>query len=397
MNDALNVLLALIRFEIKGEALSDDIKNLITPSVINDVTALARTHDIANIAADALMKNGFISRSDEHAAELLKQLDLSVMRCAQHDFALAEASEALCKAKIPHIPLKGSVIKNLYPQPWMRTSCDIDILVREDDFEPARKVIESLGYEYYKQTRHDVSLASGSVHIELHFSLVEDQRANEASSVLASVWDESSPVENGYRYVMSDAMFYFYGIAHIVKHFESAGCGIRQIIDLYILDELPGFDLSARDELLLRGDLYKFASAARQLAKVWFAGAEHSEESRGLEEVIASSGVYGSARTQLKISVIQSKSRAEYIRKRIFPSRDALQSSYPVLRNHKWMLPFVWVWRLLKLLNVKRFRRSASEFGAVGRMEDEEKQKMADLLKKLGLKTPDGSAENVDD
>ena len=36
---------------------------------------------------------------------------------------------ALNRESIAYIPLKGSVIKDLYPESWMRTSCDIDILV----------------------------------------------------------------------------------------------------------------------------------------------------------------------------------------------------------------------------------------------------------------------------
>ncbi|MBO4954226.1 MAG: nucleotidyltransferase family protein, partial [Clostridia bacterium] len=36
---------------------------------------------------------------------------------------------------IDFMPLKGAVIRQYYPEPWMRTSCDIDIHVKKDRLE----------------------------------------------------------------------------------------------------------------------------------------------------------------------------------------------------------------------------------------------------------------------
>ena len=44
-----------------------------------------------------------------------------------------ELKEALEKAEIPFLPLKGSVIRKYYPEPWMRTSCDIDLLIHKEE------------------------------------------------------------------------------------------------------------------------------------------------------------------------------------------------------------------------------------------------------------------------
>ena len=52
--------------------------------------------------------------------------------------------ENLCsafeKAQIPFLPLKGSVIRKYYPEAWMRTSCDIDILVHDEDVGRAKEI-----------------------------------------------------------------------------------------------------------------------------------------------------------------------------------------------------------------------------------------------------------------
>lgn len=51
------------------------------------------------------------------------------------------------KIKIAYIPLKGAVIRPYYPYDSMRTSCDIDILIHEEDLELAIKNLIEKGYK----------------------------------------------------------------------------------------------------------------------------------------------------------------------------------------------------------------------------------------------------------
>ena len=39
------------------------------------------------------------------------------------------------------IPLKGSVVRDLYPERWMRTSADIDLLIREDQEKTCEELL----------------------------------------------------------------------------------------------------------------------------------------------------------------------------------------------------------------------------------------------------------------
>ena len=73
----------------------------------------------------------------------------AVYRYERINYELNCLTEALNQAEMPFIPLKGSILRQYYPEPWMRTSCDIDILVREEDIDAATQAIEKkLGYEY---------------------------------------------------------------------------------------------------------------------------------------------------------------------------------------------------------------------------------------------------------
>ncbi|MFX7845188.1 nucleotidyltransferase family protein, partial [Acinetobacter baumannii] len=73
-------------------------------------------------------------------------------------------------------------------------------------------------------------------HIELHFNLIEDHRIKGASAILNRVWDAAVPCGGWtYQYEMPDELFYFYHIAHMAKHVENGGCGIRPFLDIWVL------------------------------------------------------------------------------------------------------------------------------------------------------------------
>ena len=92
---------------------------------------------------------------------------LVVYRYEKINYELNRLCETLNEVKIPFIPLKGSVIRQYYPEPWMRTSCDIDVLVHEEAVDQtAQIIVEKLGYTYEKKQYHDISLMSdGGVHL----------------------------------------------------------------------------------------------------------------------------------------------------------------------------------------------------------------------------------------
>lgn len=67
------------------------------------------------------------------------------------------------------------MIKKLYPVENYRSSGDIDILIKDSDFEKSCKVLESLGYKTFEKPNkgndYHISYEKNSVHIELHSSL----------------------------------------------------------------------------------------------------------------------------------------------------------------------------------------------------------------------------------
>ena len=78
-------------------------------------------------------------------------------------------------AGIDYIPLKGSVLREYYRNPPMRTSCDIDILVPKDKVDAAASaLVTACGYTINGRSGHDISMtAKNGQHLELHFALMD--------------------------------------------------------------------------------------------------------------------------------------------------------------------------------------------------------------------------------
>ena len=288
------VMFALLRSAVCGGRLSGEDISLYSPDMLPEITSLAQKHDVIHLIVFALKKNGLL---DEGNKNLESKMLIAVYRLEKLNYELTKLCAALEQAEVPFIPLKGSVLRQYYPEPWMRTSCDIDVLVHEEDLQRTVSYLsDNLGYRRESQNSHDISMfTQGGVHIEVHYDLVEDGRANSAAEVLKRAWNVAVKHDGcNYQYEMPDEMFYFYHIAHMAKHFVgTGGCGIRPFLDIWFLNHRIDFNREKREKLLSDGGLGVFAKQAELLSEVWFGNAEHTKITRQMEKYILRGGVYG--------------------------------------------------------------------------------------------------------
>ncbi len=361
------------------ECLRAAVSGTPTPSVPDEAALflLAQRHDLAQVPADVLpdVTDGRF-RTARYAA---------VMRYEQQRHELAAVRACFTEAGIAFLPLKGAVLRAWYPQPWWRTGCDIDILVHREELERAVQVLEQeLGYRREGAGAHDVSLfSSGGVHLELHFDIAEDSIDERVRAVLADVWTVSAA--DGYEYRMSDAMFYFYHIAHMAKHIESGGCGVRTFLDLWILRHRVPHDAAARQALLERGGLTRFAAVAEQLCERWFSGAPAEDAAVWLEAFILCGGIYGSGETLAAMQQTRDGGRIRYVWELLFLPYRHLQYQYPILTAHPWLYPVCAVRRLVRLLIGRDRRRAAAQLKSAAGVTREERRAAARLMEALGL------------
>lgn len=318
---------------------------------------LAKQHDMAHLLAAALQGKPL---QREMSISLHRQYMTAIFRTEQICAELSALTEALEAAKIPFIPLKGAVLRTLYPEPWLRPSCDIDVLVHEGDLEAVKTYLtETLSYTEGKRGPYDLSLhAPGGVHVELHFALnaTDDTPMN---ALLSRVWEYASPaLEGAYRHVLADEMLYFYHIAHMAKHFVHGGCGVRPFLDLYLLEQQGSELCEKRDALLMEGGLLRFAKTVRAVAACWFAAGEQTPLCHEVERFILSGGTYGTREGSVGMCQATSgKSKVRFLLSRIFLPYEAIKYMYPVLQRHRWLTPFFEVRRWVSLLCSKSARR----------------------------------------
>lgn len=375
------LLFCLLKNEICGTELPADFE---FADKIIDLYRLSKCHDIAHLVGDALLRNKLLT--DDKAVNLFKQQAmLAVYRYEQQNVEFQNICKVLNEAKIAYIPLKGSVIRGYYPKPWMRTSCDIDLLVKKGDYFATSKFLsEKLGYKIKEYSAHDVSLYSaGNVHIELHYSLIEANCLDSAKKLLDYIWDYATSCEEGSKYCLSDDMFYFYHMAHMAKHLKYGGCGIRPFIDLYILNHNVEFDKSKRTRLLEKGRLIKFAEICEKLSEIWFGNGIHDETTLLLQKFILEGGVYGTIQNSASISKSTTVKRNlwSYIWK---PYRE-MKYWYPNLSKHKWLLPFYEIRRWFKIVCGGALAFKFKKKNILNKTEKNELDRLDKLISDLGL------------
>lgn len=376
---SIQMFFALLKSAVCGTMLTEEQKD-VSPDIIRDSLKIASRHDVAQILAWGLKQNK-LTINDNAVVE--KHIFTAIYRYERIKYDYEKLFELLEKAQIPFIPLKGSVIRKYYPEPWMRTSCDIDVLVRESDLDKTIEYLIECGYRFETKSSHDASLYSANgTHLELHYSLIENDRFNAAAEVLSQVWDTAVLHEHKrYWYEMPDEMLYFYNIAHIAKHFEIGGCGIRPLVDIWILNHRVVFDKEKRNMLLEKGELLTFAKQVELLSEIWFGTAEHTEITRQMQDYILRGGVYGTSKNKIVVQQQKQGGKLRYMIYRIFPPYKELKKLYPILEKHRWLTPVMEVRRWCKLIFCGYLKRGTSELKYSISLSMEE----SEFLKNIGL------------
>ena len=386
---AQELFFALLRYELFGREPDDEQKAQITPEMSHDIYNLSRQHDLTHLAASALLRLKLVDEDSPQGREFSKHLMLAVYRTEGFAYELSRISQVLEDEKIPFILLKGSVIRDIYPQSWMRTSCDMDVLVHYEDMDRAVAALERENqYTLVCRSGHDVSLrAPGGWTLELHFDLIEEEgvTARAAEEILDNVWQRAVPRREGsFCQVLSDEMEYFYHIAHMLKHFELGGCGVRPFIDLYLLNKMS-CSAEKRQALLQQGGILQFARGVSRLSEVWMEDGKHDELTRELEEFILQGGVFGNSQNRVSVMQQQTGGRLSYLRSRLFLPMSVLREKFPVLKKYPCLAPVCQVVRWLRTIKEGRGNRAVREIGQNMSINKADTDKGAALRQKLGL------------
>ena len=260
MTDVQKCFISLIRNVVVGVELLADFKTCD----LAELYKLSKKQDMAHIIAYGLKQNNLIDLgSDLWKKYYNKQYSMAQFRVMNLEHEYEKICNVLENAEIDYIPMKGSVIRPLYPEAWMRVSSDIDILVHKEDLIKSEKIIaDLLNYTIENEGEirgyHKHVKAPNGFVVELHWLLTD--RDVLSRTYMDDVWNRVSLSNNTkHQYKLNDDLFYLYHIFHASKHFKDGGCGSRVILDTWLINNKLGIDSQNCKEMLEKSELYGFA------------------------------------------------------------------------------------------------------------------------------------------
>ena len=380
----IQLFMNLIRYHLHHSA-ADELPGSAPDDVtIDRLLSLAHRHDLTALLGSVLLENNLIS-SEPQKLVLQEQMCRAVCYYEIMNDEIQWIQNILEQAKIPHILLKGGIIRRYYPNPWERTSGDIDILIPEEMLDNAVSILCRNGCHRQRDRRyHDIPLKTpGNSLLEMHFSICEDIPA--LDNVLKKVWEYSTVVPGKcYEYRLSPEYMLFHLLSHMSYHLIHGGCSIRNFIDILLLQRNENLDHQILQQLLFEAKLADFYTQVMAFNGVWFAGNEHSQTTILLEDLVANSQTFGSRDKEILMEQAKAGSRIKYVFQRIFMPYELLIRQYPILKKHPLLLPFCQILRWLRILTGNRkvaLREMHSSRSHTGKQIQQTKE----TLKTIGL------------
>ena len=274
----------------------------------------------------------------------------AVWRDSKQDMELEEICWLFSEQRIAHIPLKGSVVKHYYPTPEMRRSGDCDILVHEEDRKRAEELLKSLGYTPKSENQiKDDGFAKGTHYLELHVLL--NSPLSPAYEFSCKVWDYAE-LQDGCTYEMQAEYLYVYLLSHLQHHLLDGGGGVKLIGDFVVLKRKVELDTELLEQYLTEAKLKNLSICVDRIIDRWFYDkGELDDVTSMIEQLLITGGAYNNADVAAKMRLSREmkgeNSKLKGFVARVFPKYEHMKIRYTLLERHKWLLPVMWVIRLL--------------------------------------------------
>ena len=377
----------------------------------NAVYTLAKRHTVDTMAYEAvrrLVEFAKAGTAAEGAKTNLPSTELLTAWSHRKDANVAknlvQVSERnklvrlLTEDGIDVLPLKGSVLIDLYPDPSWRQMADLDMLIRADQNHKVRAHMEHLGYttKIFDSGKDDCYDLPPFLHVEMHRELVPsgspipglsdyyvDPWRRAVPGAASDAQPGSADEHPAHLYHFSWDDYYLFLLAHFYRHFQVGGSGIRNVMDIYVFLQNHKQDLH---EEYLAAELEKlhmtdFRTDMEARAERWCGTYEQTPVNRHREDIdylLFSSGAYGLVSYSMDFALNRQAEEhrsklttgLSYLQKIVFPNYDYMMLSYPWMTGApRASLPLLWVYRIVHrgwtsrtkiphvFLALKRFRR----------------------------------------
>ena len=342
-------ILRLLQSAISGQAMS-----LPEDFDLAQALPVIKKHQLGNLIYYGAANCGVDSKSPV-MQELFAITYKSMITDERQRAELQKIMAAFDANGIHYMPVKGVLMKELYPKPDMRIMGDADILIKLDQYDKIKPLMEELAFTEKLESDHELIWQKPSLYLELHKRLIPSYNYDYAA-YYGDGWQLGHPSkENPCRYEMTDEDQMIYLFTHFAKHYRDGGIGVRHMLDLYIYRKAkPDMDSAYLARELEKLQLNSFFENIYRTLAVWFDGAEADELTDHITAFIFKSGAYGAQEAHHLAQGIRDKANeggsTKQVKRRawvklIFLPYGSMCEKYPVLKKVPILLPIMWVVR----------------------------------------------------
>lgn len=341
-------------------------KEKLDKMYLDQLYQVANAHSLTAITAYAFESAGIYDNEFTEAKNKAIRKNLIL------DFEREKVLAELENDGIWYMPLKGSILKDYYPQIGMRQMSDNDILFDPDCNNDVKSVMENLGFvvKHFGRSNHDVYFKPPVCNFEMHNELFLPQYGETIYDYYSNlknrlIKDENN--NNGFHFTNED--FYVYITAHEYKHFMQGGTGLRNLVDRYVfLDKFSdSLDMAYIENELAKMQITDYERNVRNLTLKLFNGVKLSDDEKKLLDYYIFSGTYGTTENlvenRLKRNGGGIAAKVRYISSRFFvpinknnQSYKSYAAEYPLFYKYKLLLPLLPLYRLYKSIIKSRKR-----------------------------------------
>lgn len=333
---------------------------------------LAGHHKLEAVVYSSLSREAGFCGGDAGMISAWRQRAYALAMNQSHKNASLSALTAALDC--PYALVKGAVCRSLYQNGDLRISADEDIYIRPEDYDRAAACLEKSGFILHGGSREDVShwfCKVSGLHIELHTRLLEEDGEEALFTGFTPV---QLTTQNGSLYTLEPGLHLAFLVCHARKHLISGGVGIRTLCDiaLFYQKNRAAIDETALstllDKLSCKALFLHILAIGKEALGIHCGRADLPPMAQDLLEDVLEGGIYGQSSLTRHHSgtytAQQAKGRKRLLRT-LFPTREALQARYPVLKEHPGRLPLVWLQRLGSYAKEVTSRADSSPAGSL--------------------------------
>lgn len=341
---------------------------------IEEIMDIAKRNHMDYLFLGALLKLDNIP--EEYLGELRRRVMYSLNRTMAQVMEFKELEQSFEEAGIKNQAMKGARMRFLYPTPQMREMSDLDILIDSECMKKAAQLLEEKGYTLLRSIKHhDIYKKEPFMVVEAHKVMYDKTVDGEQHKYFSNFSKAVLQEGKKYTYDFNREDFYIYMMAHMAKHFYTMGCGIRNLVDVYVYQEKFGtiLDKAYIKEELKKCGILEFTNHMEKLAAIWLKGEKSSNFYDDLFQYMLDSGIYGKDENGIWSKFSEKKMDDKDVTPRqlkrwyYFPSISYMSELYPWLDGRSCLLPIAWgirAWRGLFMKKGAQKRKMLHEIDA---------------------------------